>query len=213
MRNMMSISKIYILLFLIIILPLTSFAQLLPGGKLEDNEKRIKVKDPNAPKFAVALGTKVSQMRNDFGIELGFDLGVYFNRNVKLTLDSYSLLSNDVYVIDGSNYAHLRLTYVNITPTIYLDIIDGIYPFGSLSAGLAYASYGINKGIDLAANLNGKWFMLGEAFVGVEFPVSGSISLALSAGWRLAGGPEIGDFKGRDLSNPVYKFNMILVAF
>jgi hypothetical protein len=210
----MKLSLFYTITFaLAILVPMGVYSQLLPGGKFEDNEKKIKVKDPDAPKFAVSLGTKASQMRNDFGYELGFELGVYFNRNIKLTIDSYSLLSTDVYVIDNSKYAHLRLTYVNISPTFYLDLINGIYPFLSVSGGLAYASYGINKGIDLPANLTGEWFLLGETFAGVEFPVSSSISLALSAGWRLASGPEIGNFRGSDLSNLVYKLNMILVTF
>jgi hypothetical protein len=204
-------NSLYIVLFFLFAIAVN--AQLLPGGKWEDNESQEQQKDPNAPRFAVALGGKASPMKSEYGIELGFDLGVYFNRNVKLAMEWYSLLSTNIYVVDGEKSEHLRLSYVSLSPTFYLNLIEGFYPYISVSGGLAYASYGYSRNIDVAGNLNVQWFLIGETALGLEIPITHKISLGGSVGWRMSTGPDIGDFSKQDLSSVVYRLNFILVAF
>lgn len=208
-----SMSGVFKYLLFFIFLAEVANAQLLPGGNLEDNERREKKSDPNSSKFSVGLGSKASPMKSEYGIELGFDLGMYFNRSVKLAVDWYSLLSNNIYVIDNSKQAHLRLSYVSVTPTFYLDLIPGVYPYVTISGGLAYASFGLNPNVDIPADLDGEWFLLGEASLGLEVPLTSGISAGASIGWRLGTGPDIGDFTPEDFSSLIFRFNIIMVKF
>jgi hypothetical protein len=204
-------NSLYILLFFM--LASTANSQLLPGGKWDDNETEVKQKDPNGARFAVALGGKASPMKSEYAYELGFDLGVYFNRSIKLSLEWYSLLSTDIYVVEDRKSEFLRLSYVSLSPTFYLDLIKGAYPYISVSGGLAYASYGYNRNIDVAGNLDVQWFLIAETAVGLEVPITNKISLGASIGWRTSTGPDIGNFSSQDLNSVVYRFNFILVAF
>ncbi|PKL84463.1 MAG: hypothetical protein CVV22_12855 [Ignavibacteriae bacterium HGW-Ignavibacteriae-1] len=203
-------NSLYIVLFFLFVT--LANAQLLPGGKLEDNETHVKQSNPNAARFAVALGGKASPMKSEYGYELGFDLGVYFNRSFKLSVEWYSLLSTNIYVLEGNKSEHLRLSYVSLSPTFYLNLIEGIYPYISVSGGVANATYGFNRNID-NSSLDVQWFLIGETALGLEMPITDKISLGGSVGWRMANGPTIGDFSKQDLSSVVYRFNFILVAF
>ncbi len=203
-------NSLYIVLFFLF--AVAANAQLLPGGKLEDNETHVKQSNPNAARFAVALGGKASQMKSEYGYELGFDLGVYFNRSIKLSVEWYSLLSTNIYVVEGNKSEHLRLSYVSLSPTFYLNLIEGIYPYITVSGGVANATQGFNRSID-ESSLDVQWFLIGETALGLEMPITGKISLGGSVGWRMSTGPDIGDFSKQDLSNVVYRLNFILVAF
>ncbi len=178
--------------------------QLLPGGQVEDFEKK-KDKDGRSAAF-MSISLRSSEIAKAWPLDLGGNIEFINNSNIALGIAMYTKVTTDVKLDSPSfpgDSPFLMYSYGGFSIGYYVPVNDYLHLNISTLFGLGILSYNYSASVVAANIVDRDWFYMAEPGASLGIKIYGRYYLNLNAAFRLSADADFYNITNSELAGPV----------